>query len=145
MLILRRFNITDLPQVYDLACTELKERYTPELFLNVFSCWSDGFIVIEDNRRIQGFILGITISKREARILMLAVKDEVKRRGLGTILFREFCSKCAMRGIRYITLEVRKSNLPAINFYKKLGFEIAGEIDHYYSDGESAYRMHLFL
>lgn len=145
MLILRRFNITDLPQVYDLACTELKERYTPELFLNVFSCWSDGFIVIEDNRQIQGFILGITISKREARILMLAVKDEMKRRGLGTILFREFCSKCAMRGIHYITLEVRKSNLPAINFYKKMGFEIAGEINRYYSDGESAYRMHLFL
>lgn len=145
MLILRRFTITDLPQVYDLACTELKERYTPELFLNVFSCWSDGFIVIEDNRQIQGFILGITISKKEARILMLAVKDDMKRKGVGTILFREFCLKCAMKGIRYITLEVRKSNLSAINFYKKLGFEITGEIDHYYSDGESAYRMHLFL
>ena len=33
-----------------------------------------------------------------------------------------------------VTLEVRKSNLVAINLYQKLGFEIVGTRKKYYSD-----------
>jgi len=38
-------------------------------------------------------------------------------------------------------LEVRASNLPAVELYKKLGFEIARTIRNYYADGESAFVM----
>jgi ribosomal-protein-alanine N-acetyltransferase len=53
--------------------------------------------------------------------------------------------ECAKKGVRYLTLEVRKSNLPAIRFYEKMGFQITGEINRFYTDGEDAYRMHIFL
>jgi len=38
-------------------------------------------------------------------------------------------------------LEVRESNLPAVELYKKLGFEIARTIRNYYADGETAFVM----
>jgi len=141
---LRYFSINDLPAVFDLACNTLKERYSPTLFLNLRSYWPEGFIVLEEMGRIQGFVLGVMSSRIQARLLMVAVSEPARRRGLGTLLLREFQSECAKRGARYITLEVRKSNLPAIMFYERMGFQIVGDIRRYYSDGEDAYRMHLF-
>lgn len=142
---IRYFALSDLRSVFDLACTALKERYTPTLFLNLQSYWPEGFIVVEDLGMVHGFILGVTMSRIQARILMLAVSDRFRRKGYASLLFRQFCMECAKKGIRYLTLEVRKSNLPAMLFYEKMGFQITGEIKRYYTDGEDAYKMHIFL
>ncbi len=142
---IRYFALSDLRSVFDLACLALKERYTPTLFINLQSYWPEGFIVIEDAGRIRGFILGVTVSRIQGRILMLAVGEGLRRMGYGTMLYRQFCMECAKKGIRYLTLEVRKSNLAALRFYEKMGFQITGEIQRYYTDGEDAYRMNAFL
>jgi ribosomal protein S18 acetylase RimI-like enzyme len=142
---IRYFALSDLRSVFDLACTALKERYTPTLFINLQSYWPEGFIVVEDLGTVHGFILGVTMSRIQARILMLAVSDIFRRKGYATLLFRQFCMECAKKGIRYLTLEVRKSNLPAMLFYEKMGFQITGEIERYYTDGEDACEMHIFL
>jgi ribosomal-protein-alanine N-acetyltransferase len=48
------------------------------------------------------------------------------------------------RKARKVILEVRKSNNPAINFYLKFEFRIAGERKNYYSNPiEDAYVMEL--
>lgn len=48
------------------------------------------------------------------------------------------------RGIRYATLEVRRSNMGAIRLYEKLGFRSVGIRRGYYSDtGEDAIVMML--
>jgi ribosomal-protein-alanine N-acetyltransferase len=45
-------------------------------------------------------------------------------------------------GIKHHTLEVRKSNEPAINLYTKFGFEVEGVRKGYYQDnGEDALIM----
>jgi ribosomal-protein-alanine N-acetyltransferase len=38
-------------------------------------------------------------------------------------------------------LEVRESNYPAVELYKKLGFEVARTLRKYYADGEDALLM----
>ena len=43
--------------------------------------------------------------------------------------------------INTVFLEVRKSNIRAINFYKRNGFVKINEEDDYYNDGESAIIM----
>ena len=45
------------------------------------------------------------------------------------------------KGCIVTTLEVRVSNTPAINLYKKLGFIVVTTKKQYYSDGEDAYYM----
>ena len=47
--------------------------------------------------------------------------------------------------VKEITLEVRQSNLPAINLYRHLNFISHKIISGYYSDGEDAVLMKYFV
>ncbi len=142
---LRPFQTKDLGQVYTLATRALNETYSTTVFTDISSYWPEGFIVLEEATDIIGFIFGIMMSRSEARILMLAVEERYRMRGLGNTLYRAFAQECAAKGIRSINLEVRISNLAAIRFYQKEGFQIVGRIDKYYTNGEDAYRMQVFL
>ena len=53
----------------------------------------------------------------------------------------EIYNDCYAKKVRNLTLEVRVSNIPAINFYKKQGFKIETTKPHYYDNGEDAYYM----
>lgn len=140
---IRLFRPSDLPRVYELACTCLSENYNPTLFIDLCSYWPEGFIVLEHDSVIIGFVFGVLMSRSDARILMLAIDPTMRGRGLGTVLYREFHRECALKGIRNITLEVRVSNAIAIHFYEKHGFQINGRVPRYYSNGEDAFRMDL--
>lgn len=67
----------------------------------------------------------------------IIVDDKYKRQGIATKLLN-FIEK--NNDIKNITLEVRKSNEEAINFYKKNGFEIVTTRKNYYNN-EDAYLM----
>ncbi len=140
---IRPFRPSDLPRVYDLACSCLSENYNPTLFLDLYSYWPEGFMVLEHEGRIMGFVFGILLSRSDARLLMLAIDPTMRGRGLGVVLYREFQRECALKGVRNITLEVRVSNAIAIHFYEKLGFQVTGRVSRYYSNGEDAFRMDL--
>jgi ribosomal-protein-alanine N-acetyltransferase len=88
---------------------------------------------IEDN--IIGYI-NCWISDN-TEILNFCVDDKYQKQGIGTLLFNEV-EKVA-NGI--ISLEVRVSNLNAINFYLNKGFEKAYIRKNYYSNGENAILM----
>ncbi len=70
-------------------------------------------------------------------ILNFCVDDKYQKQGIGTLLYNEV-EKIA-NGI--ISLEVRVSNLNAINFYLNKGFEKACIRKKYYSNGENAILM----
>ncbi|MDD1743848.1 MAG: ribosomal protein S18-alanine N-acetyltransferase [Methanomassiliicoccales archaeon] len=142
---LRCFGPRDLARVYELACTSLSENYNPTLFLDLYTYWPEGFIIAEEDGQIIGFIFGIMMSRTEARILMLAIDQRYRGKGYGGTLYREMQRQCAVKGMHSIALEVRVSNLVAIRFYQKMGFQLVGRIQGYYSNGEDAFRMQLFL
>ena len=142
---LRSFGPKDLNRVYELACSSLSENYNPALFLDLYNYWPEGFIIAEEDGQIIGFIFGIMTSRIEARILMLAVDPRYRAKGYGGTLYREMQRQCAIKGMRMIVLEVRASNQVAIRFYEKMGFQLVGRIPGYYSNGEDAFRMQLFL
>jgi len=141
----RYFQGKDVSEVYDIACRSLKENYNPTIFLELSPFWKEGFIVLEEMGQIVGFIFGIRVSQVEARVLMLAIRGEVRGKGLGTVLMRQFVHECTNKNIRMISLEVRVSNVTALRFYEKLGFSRVGAIKNYYSDGEDGIAMQLFL
>ncbi len=142
---LRQFEPRDLQEVHKIAIDQLRENYSPRFMMDLHSYWPKGFLVAYDFKGIHGFIAGILLSEVHAKIIMLAVKEESKRQRYGTMLCREFIKNCAIRGIRFITLEVRVSNVPAIELYKKLGFEVMLKEGNYYEDGEAALKMQLVL
>lgn len=61
----------------------------------------------------------------------IAVLPEFKRTGIATYLIRQLQNEAAAAG-RFVLLHVEKVNGPALNLYKKLGFEISGETELHY-------------
>lgn len=141
----RQFEVNDISEVFALALETLKESYNPSFLLDLHSYWPDGFLVVEDLMGIQAFMAGVLMSRQHARILMLGVKMDRRRQGLATMLCLDFLRKCAMRGVKMVTLEVRTNNKEAISLYRNLGFNKIMKLEKYYTDGDSAYKMQLIL
>jgi len=142
-MMVRNFEYEDLIHVVRIADNALTEEYTMDFFLYLWQISSDGFMVAEENGKIVGFLIAIQTSVDELRILMLAVDEKFRRRGIGSMLLRNLLSKYA--GIRRVYLEVRYDNDAAIKFYRKHGFRIKERIDDFYTDGSPAYLMEKIL
>ena len=72
----------------------------------------------------------------EAQILNLTVAPEARRRGLGRTLLRRFVRDAKTRGAAQCFLEVRVSNVPAIELYAVEGFApIARRMGYYPASG----------
>jgi ribosomal-protein-alanine N-acetyltransferase len=137
----RNFEHEDLFEVVRLANRSLNETYDGGLFLQLGDLYPDGFIVAESREGIQGFLLGVIERAYEARILILAVDERARGRGIGARLVRLFEERFRARGIRRVNLEVRITNENAIRLYERLGFERRKVLPRYYADGEDAYLM----
>lgn len=70
-------------------------------------------------------------------ILNFCVKEEYRNKGIGSLLFR----KIEEEHEGFLSLEVRVSNINAINFYSKRGFVKAAIRKNYYSNNEDAILM----
>jgi ribosomal-protein-alanine N-acetyltransferase len=78
----------------------------------------------------------------EAHVSTLAVRPDLRRRGLGEAMMRHLMEVAVTRQATRMTLEVREHNEIALALYRKLGFASRGLLPHYYGDtGENAYVM----
>jgi ribosomal-protein-alanine N-acetyltransferase len=148
---LRRFKPSDLEQVMHINRVCLPENYTTSFFMNLYQRFPETFIVAEENGDVVGYImcrietgipsfklLGIT---RKGHVISIAVLPEHQREGIGCALMREAMEAMVNYKAKECYLEVRASNVPAVNLYRKMGFEIIRTIRGYYADGEAAYMM----
>ena len=70
----------------------------------------------------------------EGHITTIAVKKDYMRKHIGEAIIVKILENCYDSGIKYLTLEVRVSNTPAINLYTKYGFNSLGTRKGYYQD-----------
>lgn len=70
----------------------------------------------------------------EAHITTIAIAPQFRRRKFAEALLKRIIDDCYLEKIKYITLEVRVSNTPAINLYSKYGFSSFGTRKGYYQD-----------
>ncbi|HPW99286.1 MAG TPA: ribosomal protein S18-alanine N-acetyltransferase [Sedimentibacter sp.] len=68
----------------------------------------------------------------ECHITNVAVLPEYRNKGIAGMLINKMIEICKSSEISYMTLEVRISNEPAINLYKKFGFYAVGKRPNYY-------------
>ena len=94
--------------------------------------------------QIAGFLCRWLIAD-ECHILNIAVHPDSRRLGLGTVLMNEAISEAKSSGANMVTLEVRRSNLPARQLYRKFEFEERRLRTNYYGPGEDALVMELHL
>ena len=70
----------------------------------------------------------------EGHITTIAVKKSHLRHHIGEAIIVKILEDCYSAGIKYLTLEVRVSNVPAIGLYTKYGFNSLGTRKGYYQD-----------
>ena len=70
----------------------------------------------------------------EAHITNIAVNPEFQRKHIGEAMLMTLINDCYKNLVKYITLEVRAGNKPAIGLYEKYGFKSLGVRKGYYQD-----------
>ena len=95
-----------------------------------------------DSGTLAGFLCRWLIAD-ECHVLNIAVHPESRRLGIGTVLLNEAIAEAKSTGACVVTLEVRRSNLPARQLYRKFDFEERRLRRHYYGPGEDAIIMEL--
>lgn len=70
----------------------------------------------------------------EAHITNIAVTPKYRRLHIGEALLKTIINNCYSNMVKFITLEVRVSNTPAIALYQKYGFKSLGTRKGYYQD-----------
>jgi len=135
---IRPFEFDDSREILEIEESIFNEP-NPLLYAMIENRPMEGFIVAEEEGEICGYLLG-TIFMDESRILLLAVKNDRRRKGIGSMLVKEYLESVKGR-VSMVRLEVRSSNLAAQTFYFKQGFRFIGMVYNYYRNGDNAYIM----
>lgn len=93
------------------------------------------YYVIESNGHIAAYA-GIWCVFEEAHITNVAVDPADRRQGYGRVLMEALISRAREKHAERIYLEVRPSNLAAINLYRTFGFLPGGVRRGYYTDNQ---------
>jgi ribosomal protein S18 acetylase RimI-like enzyme len=82
----------------------------------------DLFLVAEINGQVVGTVLG-GFDGRRGMVYHLVVRHEWRRRGIGKGLMQELEMRLQAKGCLKYYLLVTRANQPAIEFYRRLGWE----------------------
>ena len=133
--------IEDLDQVLAIENECFDEPWTRQYFVDELNkpdiCRL--FIDKEDNEIIS--YGSIWLMFENCDIVNIAVKKDYQRKGYGQRMLDQLISEAKANDCEYVHLEVRYNNEPAINLYKKNGFEYIRTRKGYYTNGDDAFDM----
>jgi ribosomal-protein-alanine N-acetyltransferase len=148
----RRCHITamtdaDLDDVMEIERLAFKSPWSRQVFVEELQREWARLDVLRDRER--GPVRAFTnywLVRDEVHLLNLSVHPDARRKGYGAALLEHVIEFARRHRCRYITLEVRKSNLGAIHLYEQHGFRRVGVRPNYYQeDQEDAIVMLLEL
>jgi ribosomal-protein-alanine N-acetyltransferase len=128
----------DLDSVSRLEDLCFKDPYPAYFIAQLADANPDTFLV----GVLDGSMVGYAVVERRRdynHLVSIAVHSDYRRKGIGSRLLLALEEGLEVR--KTIRLEVRRSNLAALGFYRRHGFLEAGLIEGYYSDGEDAVLM----
>jgi len=123
----------DLERVMELERKVFTCPWTRGMYLRELQKKESCYLTVRDSEVIVAYG-GVLLLLEEAHVMTMAVMEEYRRRGIATRLLLELIKEAEAMGARFVTLEVRVSNTPAIELYRKFGFQIMGERKNYYMD-----------
>lgn len=135
MVKIRTLEKQDIDKVVYLETTFLGKTLGKEILESELDSKITKFYVATINNEVVGYI-GRYEYVGEVEILNFVVDEDYQRQGIGQMLFDKVLNE--IKEINKITLEVRRSNQKAINFYYKNGFKEIHVRKNYYKNGEDA-------
>lgn len=98
------------------------------------------FIALDDGKLV-GYSGSWTILE-ELHVTIMAVHPKYRKNKIGQMLLINLIKEGLKSGAKWVTLEVKASNIPAQKLYEKFGFSVKGRRKQYYQqDREDALIM----
>jgi ribosomal protein S18 acetylase RimI-like enzyme len=134
-LTIREMEIDDIAKVFHLG----EKLFTARKVPNLYRTWDEyevvslfqsdpGFcLVAHSDDALVGFALGSTISKtgsawKYGHLYWLGIEPEYQRQGVAKKLFKSFMDLMLENGVRMLQVDTEADNLPALYFFRKMGF-----------------------
>ena len=132
---IRKMSVDDIDDVIAVEAKAFGEHHwSRDSFYNELSNeLAHYFAAIDEDNKLVGYA-GCWQILEEAHITNIAVDLDYRRKHIGEALLRQIIQCCYDEKIKYITLEVRVSNKPAIKLYEKYGFKSLGLRKGYYQN-----------
>lgn len=128
----------DIDQVSFLEQASFNDPY-PTYFLEELARDNpETFLVLTLNNKIVGYGV-VDHWEDHEHLISIAVDQNNRRKGFGERILTELEKRSSKE--KTLKLEVRQSNMAAIQLYLKRGFTKTGVADGYYGDGEDAIMM----
>lgn len=138
----------DLPRIIEIERLAFPTPWSLQSFqreLNLpFSRLMVAVPYLDESEPPSGFLCRWIIAD-ECHVLNVAVHPDYRRHGIGAALMRVAIDEAKEKRAEAVTLEVRRTNLPARHMYRKFYFEERRLRKGYYGPGEDAIVMELRL
>ncbi|KAI9702161.1 MAG: N-alpha-acetyltransferase mak3 [Bogoriella megaspora] len=139
-----------LPQIRQLISKDLSEPYSIYVYRYFLYQWSDlCFMALDEADKL----VGVVVCKLEPHrggplrgyIAMLATQEAHRGKGIATKLVSMAIEAMQARDADEIALETEVTNLASNKLYERLGFLRTKRLHRYYLNGNTAYRLMLYL
>ncbi len=115
-------------------------RWTAPRVLRSIADRSTNVVVAGDAERVLGFGI-MKYHDDEAHLLLLAVRADAERRGIGAALVAWLEQAALIAGVGQVVLEARLANRAARAFYATLGYREIQTLPGYYQGREACVRL----
>lgn len=139
-MIIRKANLDDVEAIVSLDQEVLQTNWHEKLYAESIVLKDTQSLVLDHEGRLIGFLIYRNIGG-DFEIIQLALNKAYQRQGLASMMIDYMIQDAQSSHIEFIYLEVEMDNLPALNLYKKYGFEAIHQRKNYYGQGQNAIVM----
>jgi ribosomal-protein-alanine N-acetyltransferase len=124
----------------DLIEAGLEWRYRTHSLRQLIAHAETVTLVARHGETVAGFGI-MKYGDERAHLMLLAVRPDVRRRGIARCLIEWLVASAAIAGVATIHVELRAGNAAAYALYRTLGFAETLRVPGYYAGRETAIRM----
>ena len=128
---LRPMVVGDVDDVYALECSVFPHPWSRANFVDSLASGYDAWVLREPGGALAGYFL-LMYALDEAHLLDVAVAAERHGTGLGRHLLDRIAARARAQDMASILLEVRPSNVRALQVYRRYGYAEIGRRKGYY-------------
>ncbi len=130
-MIVRKMTEQDVPSIAQLEKACFSDPWSEKSIASELSNPLSSWFVAADDEDVLGYV-GSQSVLDGADMMNIAVSPHARRQGVAVALINALIGELKTRGVKFLMLEVRQSNVPAISLYEKLGLSQVGVRRNYY-------------
>lgn len=130
---IRKMKVIDLERILEIERKSFSNPWSKNAFLYEIESKVSYPWVVELENEIIGYSIHWLILD-EAHLSNIAVAPSHRGKGIGKFLLEKIIESVKKKGAKFLTLEVRVSNINALYLYMKMNFKIVGIRKNYYTN-----------